>query len=384
MPHVTVAPKTLASALSALRPAVSRRSAIEALRGVRITANENAVRLSVSDLTIFGELQLADAAAQGDVDVVVDHALLADVARLLAADGELTLSVECSAAAADPGRVRCRCARRSVTLPLYRLADFPAWPTGAGERVLTANGTTLGAALERVGRFASKDETRPVLCTLNLDWEQQPVLVATDTWRLAVIAAPARVVARKRRPTRQQPNPNQLTIDARGLLVAAKAMRGAETIELLASQDFATVQWPSARFTIRRIPGHFPRWRELITDNYRTWITLSVAELAQACELANAFVTDGKAVELHADGDVRLQLDRVSDAGFEQALAEAQIERSEPGAVEVHLNPQFLRSAAKAIMGERVAVKLSSNRRRPVLFEDGDDRYLVMPMVNPR
>lgn len=377
MATLIVRPKVLSASLTALRPVTTARSPIEALTGVRITASAAGVQLVASDMEVFAERSLPEAACDGPLDCVVSHHALATMTRVFAGAPEVALTYE-PASGRDPDRLVCCWRHRTVALPALRLEDFPPFPEGEGRRLLTADGADLAAALERAGRFASTDETRPALCTINLDWESGLRLVACDSYRLAVIPTRTHTKPRKRAASKRQPEPNRLTISARGLLLAAKSMRTVGQVEVLADDRYATIRWESVRFAVRLVDGPFPPWRTLIPDDQAARITVPVAELQAGCEIAEAFATRGAPVRLHANGEVKLHGSAAWGPSFEHVLQGARAELADGDTMEVGFNPTFLRSVARASSAETVVMKLS-DPNRPVTFEDDQDQYVVMP-----
>jgi DNA polymerase III subunit beta len=378
MPSITVEPKALADALAAVRPALGRRpAAVEALSGVRLTATDAGTELSTTDMDVCIRRALPDARCDGKLDLVVAHHELADVARVLGRHPEIRLALEPGVA----GEVlACSHEQRKVTLQTLRLEDFPACPGCDGRHLFTANGAELAASLERVGRFASTDDTRPMLCAISIDWNDDLMLVATDSYRLAVIPAPAAPKARKRVANRRQPDPNRVTIGRRGLLLAAKAMRNVDSVRVLAASTHAIVQWQSTIWTIRLVDGSFPNWRQLIPEEFRHKITIPVPELVQACELAATFSTNGTPARLLANSEVKLHGNTRSGPSFEEIFDGATAQLADVDTFEIGFNAEFLRSIARAYEADTAVVRLIAPNRA-VVFEDQEDRYLLMPIT---
>src|ERR1700733_6828676 len=205
-------------------------------------------------------------------------------ASVLSSQPAITLGVE------SGGEVLA-CSHNTSKLGLRTMAlrEFPADPSSDGVPILTAAGIELSAPLERVGSFISSDETRPILCGINLDWSDGPVLAATDSYRVAAIAAPGELNARRRTATRRRPDPNRLTISGRAMLLAAKDMRRARTVRLLANDTHAMLQFEASRWTVPIVHGDYPHWRTWIPKALPHEIKVPVLELAEAWELAVRF-----------------------------------------------------------------------------------------------
>jgi len=377
MPSITTEPKALANALAAVRPALGRRNTIEALTGVRLTTSATGSHLATTDMDVFVQRSLPDAKTEGELDCVVVHHELADVAKVFAKEPRVTLALE--SGEPDCDRLLCSHEQRKIVLQTLRLQDFPRCPVPDGRHLFTANGADLADALERVGRFASTDEDRPVMCGISVDWNDGLVLVACDSWRLAAIPAPAAPKVRKRTARGRQDDPNRVTIGGRGLLLAAKAMRKADSVRVLAGDTHAIVQWQDNLWAIRVVDGLYPRWRDLIPDEFPHTITIPVSELVQASDLAAKFSPERTPARLLVNSGVKLHGGTRSGPAFEQTLQGASAELTDQDTFEIGLNAEFLRSIACTYAADMAVLRLI-DPRRPVLFEDHDDRYLLMPI----
>jgi DNA polymerase-3 subunit beta len=376
--HTKVQPKALGRALAAVKPALSRRAAIEALGGVRLTLAESGLQLEATDVEVFARATVAQVHdSVGDLDCLVAHRELAEVVKACADRPDVELSLQ-------PGPrerqavLACTSGQRTVRLQTLGLRDFPAHPAAGGRRLFTAAGGPLADAIERVARFASSDESRPVMCGINVDWDDGLRLIGCDSYRLAAIPAPAADRARKRKPSTRRPDPNRVTVDARGLLLAAKAMRRAEAVEVLECGGFAVLQDQTTRWTIQTIEGRYPRWQQLIPDQFPHTITIPSAELAQASEVARTFLGRSPA-RLLANGDVKLYGSAADGPEFEETLAGAEVQLDGTDTFEIGFNAEFLRSVALACQGGNVVMRLTGPACAAVI-EDGENRFLLMPV----
>jgi DNA polymerase-3 subunit beta len=377
MPSITIEPKALADALAAVKPALGRRNTIGALTGVRLTTSATGSHLAATDLDVFVQNSLPDGEIEGKLDCVVAHHELADVAKVFAKEGCLTLALE----SGEPGcdRLVCSHEQRKVALQTLRLQDFPLCPAPDGRHLFTADGAELAAALERVGRFASTDETRPIACGISVDWNDGLVLVATDSKRLAAIPAPAAPKVSKRAERDRQDDPNRVTIGGRGLLLAAKAMRKTDSVRVVAGDTHAILEWQGNLWAIRLVNGLYPRWRNLIPDKFPHTIKIPVSELVQASELAAKFLPDSTPARLLVNGGVKLHGGTHFGPAFEQILKGASAQLADQDTFEIGFNAEFLRTLAGTYVSDIAIVRLT-NPRGLVLFEDRDDRYLLMPI----
>lgn len=82
MPSISLEPKALADTLAAVKPALGRRNTVRALTGVRLTTTATESHLTTTDSNMFARSALSDGEAEGEMDCVVAHHELADVAKV--------------------------------------------------------------------------------------------------------------------------------------------------------------------------------------------------------------------------------------------------------------------------------------------------------------
>ena len=213
--RITCAKSELASALSVVSRAVSTRGAVQVLGGILLQAEDDKLTLSATDMEISIRTSLAGE-AEGDASVVVPGRLLTDLVRLLP-DDKVTLAYD-----EGDGVLAVTSGSHASRLNVYSAEDFPRLPP-LDVDLQTIDAGALLATVEKVGRAASRDESRPVLTGVLVRFEgQKLVMAATDSYRLAVketdLAAPG-------------PDLDAI-IPARALQELTRLAAGAEEVEL--------------------------------------------------------------------------------------------------------------------------------------------------------
>lgn len=384
-PSITCEPKVLANALAAVKPAVSSRSAIQVLAGVRITSKNLRATLTASDMGLFIRRELP-ANGVGELDVLVSHAELVKVAKAFAKRDSVTLELVNETVAENPPAhvltLMCSSGNRKIGLRQLRLEDHPPFPnTGGFEIVAGVAGADLARAIERVERFASKDETRPVLTGIRLEEENGDlVMVATDSYRLHLVHT--NLAAQK----------GGYIIPGRALKVAAKLMAAEPSVTLRAYRPeeqlagapagFAILEWPETLIAARLIDGQYPNYRQLLPDSFPNEVTVNLPELREACDIACQFITGNAPVRFYANGVVKLHASVPDGASIEEVLEGAKAYLENPSdEFEIGFNPEFLRDAARTLDGDYAVVRLISPLR-PALIEtaQGAEKHLLMPI----
>src|SRR6201997_3118681 len=178
--RITCTKDELVQGLALVARAVSTRTAIQILSGILLEAQDGELRLAATDM----ELSLravVPARIEGDGAVVLPGRTLADIARLLPAD-EVTIEHRASESVVHLGS-----GSASYTLHTYNAEDFPRLPDLAGTQTFAVDREALLETIGRVARAASRDEARPVLTGVLVQFAgDKLVMAATDSYRLAV------------------------------------------------------------------------------------------------------------------------------------------------------------------------------------------------------
>ncbi|RPI30472.1 MAG: DNA polymerase III subunit beta, partial [Actinomycetota bacterium] len=170
----------LVDRLNILARGVSTRSALPVLSGVLLQAVEGRLDLYSTDMELSIKASLtASVTIESDGEVVVPARLFSDVVRNLSAD-EVVVDAAESAVKVAGGRAE-------FALNAWSAADFPQTSTFDMSDAFTVGRDPFALTLGKVGRAASRDETRPILTGVLVSIAGDTLkMVATDSYRLAV------------------------------------------------------------------------------------------------------------------------------------------------------------------------------------------------------
>src|ERR671936_346574 len=179
---VTCSREELTQKLAVVSRGVSTRTAVQILGGILLTAEPARLTLGATDMELSLRASL-EARVDGEGAVVVPGRLLVELARLLP---EAEVSIE---QRADEGVIRISSGSFESRLNTYTAEDFPRLPDAEGLDRHAVDRDALLGTIGRVGRSASRDESRPVLTGILVRFETgKLVMAATDSYRLSVMA----------------------------------------------------------------------------------------------------------------------------------------------------------------------------------------------------
>jgi DNA polymerase-3 subunit beta len=345
---------------------VSQRSSVQILSGVLIDAPsaEAPVELAATDMevSVRGKL-LADVHEPGRA--VVPGRLLLDIVRHLPAQQVVLASGD------GPGLLTLECGASRYSLHTYDADDFPRLPEIDHGRTFAVDGGTFLQAAERVLRAASRDDSRPVLTGVLVEFADGVLtMAATDSYRMAV------------RTTKLEGGPpEQLTaiVPARALsdLIRISSALGGEGLEIVVEENQVLFGTADVWLGARRIEGQFPEFRRLLPEAFEHEVTLPRAEFADVIARVEVLAGRSPLRLAFTPGEltVSAQTQEVGE-GRESLPCDF---RGEP--LEIGFNPAFLREGVESVPGETVVLKLISPLRPGLLTGGTDDYwYLIMPI----
>jgi len=177
---ITARSEELADILAVAGRGVSTRTSVHVLTGILLRAEGDRLAVAATDMELSLRLEL-DATVEEEGAVVVPGRLLVDIARLLP-PGEVTLEYR-----PEEGVARLTCGPATYSLHTFAVEDFPRLPELEGENRFSVDRQAFLETIAKVGRSASRDESRPVLTGVLVRFEGGTlVMAATDSYRLSV------------------------------------------------------------------------------------------------------------------------------------------------------------------------------------------------------
>src|SRR5256714_6855437 len=178
--RITASKDELVQALGVVSRAVSTRTSVQILSGILLEGQGGELRLAATDMELSLRATVA-AQIEGDGAIVLPGKTLVDIARLLPSD---EVAIEHKPAESV---VHVTSGSASYTLHTYNPEDFPRLPELEAVSTFAVERAPLLETIARVARAASRDESRPVLTGILVQFTAGTlVMAATDSYRLAV------------------------------------------------------------------------------------------------------------------------------------------------------------------------------------------------------
>jgi DNA polymerase III subunit beta len=363
--RITCTKDELAQALGVVARALSTRTSVQILSGILLEARAGELRLAATDMELSLRASVA-AQIEGDGAIVLPGKTLVDISRLLPGD-EVTIEHRPAESV-----VHVTAGTASYTLNTYNPEDFPRLPELDAVSTFSVERESLMETIGRVARAASRDESRPVLTGILVQFGGgKLVMAATDSYRLAV----------KETSFSGAVPDLEAIVPGRALQELARIATSGDEVEIGVQENQVLFSTDGVWLTTRRIDGQFPNYRQLLPEAFEHELTLPRVELLDVIRRASVMIQRSTPLQLRfAEGELTV-IARTHEVGESQ--------ESMPVAytgelLEIGFNADFLRDGLELLDSDDVRVKLISPLRPAVIQGEGDDfTYLVMPIRLP-
>ncbi len=363
--RITCSKDELVRALGVVSRAVSTRTSVQILSGILLEAAGEELRLAATDMELSLRTTLA-AQVQGDGAIVLPGRTFVDIARLLPAD---EVSIEHRP---NESVVHVTSGSASYTLHTYNPEDFPRLPDVTAVQTFSVERDALLETIGRVARAASKDESRPVLTGVLVQFAgSRIVMAATDSYRLAVKETDLSASAPEL----------EAIVPGRALQELSRVATDGDEVAVGVHENQVLFATDGTWLTTRRIDGQFPNYRQLLPDAFEYELTLPRGDLLDVVRRASVMIQRATPLQLRfAEGELTV-VARTHEVGESKESLPVAFTGD---TLEIGFNADFLREGLESVEGDDVRVKLISPLRPAVLQGESDDfTYLVMPIRLP-
>jgi DNA polymerase-3 subunit beta len=360
----------LVEMVSLVSRAVSSRTAVQVLAGILIKVEQGRLALAATDMEIAITTSF-DVEVESEGESVVPGRVFVEAVR------SLPVSVDEVALEHLVGSrmVELRCGSASYRLNVSTTEDFPRLPRVDLEKVFKVDRASFLDAAGRVARAASRDESRPVLTGLLIQFEpsdkkaeRKLTMAATDSYRLAV---------RETELTGEIPELAAI-VPARAIAELARLPATGDELELAIQDNHAIFVVGPTTLSTRRIDGQFPNHRQLLPESFTHTIKLPRLELLDVVRRVAVMAQRTSPVRLRFEKGVLTVSAQTQDVGEASETIPVSFS-GEP--FEIGFNAEFLREGIESVVGDELELNLISPIRPGLLRAEGDSFwYLIMPI----
>ena len=357
----------LVDKLGVLARGVSTRSALPVLSGVLLQAVEGRLDLFSTDMELSIKANLTTP-VEREGEIVVPARLFSDVIRNLP-DEEVVIE-------AGEAAIKVSAGRAAFSLNAWAAADFPQTSTFDMSGAFIVGRDPFVETLNKVGRAASRDETRPILTGVLMTIMGDTLkMVATDSYRLAV---------KETKLDHSLETEIQAIVPVKALAevtrLAAALGRGDIEVAIGENQAVFKLSDPAGDVWIasRLIEGQFPNYKQLVPDTYEHEVVIDRGQLMATARRVSLLAQKNAPLRM-SFAENRLTMKALTqDVGQAEETLDVEFAGE---AFEIGFNAAYLIEGVDAVDAEAIRLRFTSPLRPGLISGTGDDfTYLIMPI----
>ena len=369
--RVTIERSEFLKSLNHVQSVVERRNTIPILSNVLVRAEENAVRLTATDLDIEVVETVAADVGQAGGTTVPAH-MLYDIVRKLPDGAQLEIDQ-----GPDEHRLAVKCGRSNFSLQALPAEDFPDISAGSLEHKFAVPAEDLKKLIEKTRFAISTEETRYYLNGIYLhhvEGDPAPYLraVATDGHRLAQVQLPL--------PAGAEGMPG-IIVPRKTVMELHKLIEDQTgDIDVTLSTSKIRFSFGSVVLTSKLIDGTFPDYERVIPKDNDKTMEVDTKLFAQAVDRVSTISSEkGRAVKLNLDGEkLTLSVNNPDSGSAEEELVADY--KNDP--LDIGFNARYLLDIAGQLDSDTASFLLADSSS-PTIVRDKDDEtalYVLMPL----
>lgn len=346
--------------------AISSRTTIPVLTGVKMTIDQSGLLLSGSDSDISIEIFIPVSDEDNQLEVIKEGGIVLparifnEIVRKLS-DEKLTIEV------GDNFQTSITSAHAAFNINSIDVDNYPNFPVIDSNEVITLPTTLFKQVIQHTVIATSTQESRPILTGVNITIENgQLKAVATDSHRLSQRIIPITV------PESLKDKSYKVIIPGKSLTELSKIIEDQDTIEMMVTQNQVLFKAENLYFYSRLLEGYYPDTNRLIPANSATELTINANDLLQATDRASLLSHEGKnnVIKLSiSDNHVEL-----SGNSPEIGTVEEELEYIEAkgDSLVISFNPDYLKDALRTFGHQNVIIGFTAPIR-PFTVVPADD-----------
>jgi DNA polymerase-3 subunit beta len=357
----------LSKALNIAARAVPSRTTINVMNGILLSAKNNILKISSSDINISIETSIeADVEIEGDY--LVQAKLFIEIVKKLP-DGELSLSEK------ENGILELKCGRSnfSVTGINESPDDFPLIIENEKSEKIEIEKNILCSMISKTSFAVSKEINRGILIGVLLEIKETGMnMVALDGFRMAV--------ARSEFSNNKE---KKIIIEGKTISEIGKILVSGvneENIVIDIDDNKAIFKIENTRISARIMSGDYVDYEKMIPENFEINITVNKQEMLESVERSSVLLSEGKNnfIKVIIEED-KMTVEAKSEVGSNSESIEIINEGSD---LVIGFNASFVIEVLKTIEDEEIKLGLT-NAVSPCLVrpvEGNSFEYLILPI----
>lgn len=377
--YITVTTDLLVQAINHVSKAVSPRTVIPILSGIKFDASDDGLTLTASDSDVSIAYHIPR--QEDDQENVILHEkgrivlpakFIIDMVKKLPAD-QVTIQVQ--------AHLLTSITSGTVEYHLHGLNadEYPRLPQIDEELSFYVPSMLLKNLIRQVAFSASTSESRPILTGIqwNLN-DQELTFIGTDSHRLAK----SNIMVQNNSDIKTQ----SVVVPVKSLNELNKILEeDQEPVEILISGSQLLLRAKNLLFYSRLLEGNYPETSRIIPQSYKSKITLHTKHLHDALERASLIVLRDRnnVVKVSTISDKEIEIYSFSPeiGKLSEIVSVAKYEGEE---LKISFNAKYMLDALKVIDSQSVDLSFNGATSPFLIHPEGDERtlHLIVPVRN--
>ena len=356
--------------------AITSRTTIPILTGIKIVASEEGVTLTGSDSDISIESFIPKEEDDKEIieikqtgSIVLQARFFSDMVKKLPSD---FVEIEVQ----NHLQTVIRSGNSEFDLIGLDAEEYPHLPQIEEENVFKIPTDLLKAMIRQTSFAVSTSETRPILTGVNWKVENNELYcIATDSHRLA---------QRKAKIEMETPANYNVVIPGKSLNELSKILAdNSESIEIVITENQILFKAKHLLFFSRLLEGNYPDTSRLIPSESKTDIVLHTKEFLHAIDRASLLAREGKnnVVKLMTLQDQLIEISsNTPEVG--KVVEEMKGISMDGEELKISFSAKYMMDALRAIEGNEIKITFTGAMRPFVIYPINDDStlQLILPV----
>lgn len=362
----------LAQSVQDVMKAVTSRTTIPILTGIKIVATNEGVSLTGSDSDISIESFIPKEEAGDEIveikqagAIVLPAKFFSEIVKKLPTDF-VEIEVE------NHLQTVIRSGKSEFNLNGLDAEEYPQLPQIKEDHVFKIPTDLLKAMVRQTVFAVSTSETRPVLTGVNLKVENNELTcIATDSHRLAL---------RKAKIETEGERSYNVVIPGKSLNELSKILDdNNELVEIVITENQVLFKAKHLLFFSRLLEGNYPDTSRLIPNESKTNVVVNTKEFLQAIDRASLLAREGRnnVVKFSTNENGTIEVSSNSPE-IGKVVEEIQSQSVEGEELKISFSAKYMMDALKALEGSEIKINFTGAMRPFVINPIHDDSILQL------
>lgn len=366
----------LAAGIQDVLKAVSSRTTIPILTGIKIHASDEGITLTGSDSDISiesfipaEENETAVVTIEQTGGVVLNARFFNEIVRKLPAS---TVEIETT----DSFQTMIRAGHAEFSLNGQDADEYPHLPQIDDRNAFQLPADLVKTLIRQTVFAVSTSETRPILTGVNWKIENGTlVCTATDSHRLAL---------RKTKADGLPDGTYNVVIPGKSLTELSKILDdSSDPVDIVMTESQVLFRAKNVLFFSRLLEGNYPDTSRLIPDESKTTVDLNTKEYLQAVDRASLLAREGRnnVVKMTSIGSGTIEISSNSPE-IGKVTEQVNSLSTEGEELKISFSAKYMLDALKAIEGTDISIQFTGAMRPFVIrpLHDDSTLQLILPV----